>query len=319
MFLQSVNCRLNFPSKSRTKIIISITILLLVLTIAFTVSFLFHPNSNETIQPISHTTSLFPTNHSVHVNDNDTTGIIVDINDDTLSNSSYFTVTTTNSGLQSPENAGPMAIGNVIVVGYFDVKVTTNMTLTPQVQVKITITNSNFNQNSAMHYWYSTAQNWISVATSFQSPHTIIGSIEALNLTGTPIGVGNEDTSTPTPTESSSPETTPTSSPSPTPGQPASDIPTPTPSPTPTPTPSPAPTPSPSPTATPSPSPTITSTQNPTNSPSDSPLPSQTPSASPITPPLIAPEYGWGGLLALLACFGALALFKMKNDGKNKS
>ncbi len=318
MFAQTVNRRFNFSSKLRIRIIISLAILVLALAIVFTDSFLSRPISNESTLPISHTTSLFPSNRSVHVNDNGTTGIIVDISGDTLSNSSYFTVTTTNSGLQSPQNASPLTVGNLIVVGYFDVKVTTNMTLTPQIQVKITITNSNFNQNSAIYYWYSTARNWISAATGFQSPHTIIGTIEAIYLTGTPIGIGNGNTSTPTPTASSSPETTPTPSPSPTPGQPASDIVTPSPFPTPTATPSPTPTPSPSPTVSPSPSPTMTPTPTPTNSPSDSSLPSQTPSASPIAPPLVTPEYGWGGLLALLACFGALALFKTRNDAKTK-
>lgn len=295
MSSRSVDGRLHLTHRLRRRIAIILVILVLALAILFTDSYLSPPRRNEITQPISHTTSLFPTDQEVHINDSRTTGIIVDITGDTLSNSTYFTVTTTNSGLQVPKDVSPLSVGNTVVAGYFDVKVTTNMTLTPEVKVKITITNSNFNQNSAMYYWYATAQNWVSVVTNFQSPHTVIGTIEALYLTGTPIGIGNGDSTTPSPTATTSTSPTPTNSPSPTPTQSPSSITTP----------SPTPTSSPSPTITPSPAPTLL--------PVSSSLPSESPSPSPLNPPLVAPEYAWGTLLALLACFGALALFKTRN------
>jgi len=78
--------------------------------------------SNQANQAISHTTSLFASNQTAVVNDNATTGIIVIITGKTLSNSSYFTVTTTNYRGHCPNGTDVLATGGSGAQGYYDVK-----------------------------------------------------------------------------------------------------------------------------------------------------------------------------------------------------
>ena len=321
MSSQSADSKFHFPLRSRRKLMVIIVIIALAIAAVLADAFLIAPNNNPASQVTSHTTSLFPTNQTVLVNDNATTGIIVEINGNTLSNSSYFTVTTTNEGTQTPQSVDALAIGGMTVLGYYDVKVSTNMTLTPDVTVKITITSSKFKQDSTIYCWKITDGKWVSVPTGFQSPQTVFGTLEALELTGTPIGVGdggssNNESPSPTPlaTPTTTPTPSPTASPTQTPTSTAAPEISPTPTPTALPTPTASPTPSPTPTSTPSPSPDASPTPKP--SPDVSPSSCPTPTTSPPTPPLVAPEYALGALFALLACFAALAIFKTRDGHK---
>jgi hypothetical protein len=51
----------------------------------------------------------------------------------------------------------------------------------------VTITNLNFDEYSTLYYYNTTQGQWISASTEFQSPHTLVGTFEAVALTGTPI------------------------------------------------------------------------------------------------------------------------------------
>jgi len=241
-----------------------ILIILLISAVSFiTISFLTQSNKKlENPQPISSTTSLFPVNNVVHVNNNGTTNIIVDITGNSIPDNAYFTVNTNSTGANIPIDAGAsLVIKGTSVVGYYDVKVLTNVTLTPDMIVKIAITNPNFNQYSTIYYWNTTLAKWISLSTEFQTPHTVVGYMPAIDLTGTPIAVTNNNSSLTNPQTDS----------------------------TPTPTPKP-----------------------------DSLI---TPSPTPKSPgsPFHAPEYAWGGLLALFVCFAAFALFKVRGKHSGKT
>ena len=169
-----------------------ILLILLLAVIAFvTVSFLTAPSYNlSSPQPVTETTSLFPTNHVVYVNDNDTTGIIVNITGSSLPDDAYFTITTIKYGTNVPKDVGaPLTVEGKPVAGYYDVKVTTNITLSPDVIAEITITNLNFNEHSTMYYYNTTQGKWIFVSTEFQSPHAIVGTLAAIALTGTSFGI----------------------------------------------------------------------------------------------------------------------------------
>lgn len=189
------------------RLAIALLILLLAVISFATVSYLTAPSYHLTnAQPVSRTTTLYPTNHTVHIDDNSSTDIIVDISGNSLPDDAYLTINTTKYGTDVPQDAAPLAIEGTTVVGYYDVKVVTNVTLTPDVTVKVTITSPNFNEHSTMYY-YNTAQGkWVSVLTEFQSPHTVVGTFAAIALTGTPIAVLNNNS--------------PSSSPSPSPSQP---------------------------------------------------------------------------------------------------
>jgi hypothetical protein len=171
---------------------LSVILLILVLAIItfVTVSYLTAPSNNlSNPQPISETTSLFPTNHVVYVNDNSTTGVIVEISGSSLPDDAYFTITTANYGTNVPKDAGaPLTVEGAIAAGYYDVKVTTNITLSLDIIAKLTITNLNFNEHSTMYYYNTTQGKWVSVSTEFQPSHVIIGTLAAIALTGTPIG-----------------------------------------------------------------------------------------------------------------------------------
>ena len=198
---------------------LSIILLLLLLLVLSFVFLSYHGTPQDELSgftPITQTTTLYPSNNTVYVDNNATTNVIVRITgantnegDQTgtsLSDSAYFIVNTTNCGSTKPQDANaPLAVEGQTAIGYYDVKVTTNMTLTPDVMVSVTITNPGVTANSIMYYWNTTQAQWLSVSTAFQPLHTVIGNFAALALTGTPIVVGNYISSTPTPTPSPSP------------------------------------------------------------------------------------------------------------------
>jgi hypothetical protein len=209
-----------------------ILLILLIVSISFlAASFLTQSNNKqENSKPIRSTTSLFPVNHEVHVNNNETTNIIVDITGNSIPDNAYFTVNTTSTGADVPTDAGAsLVIKGTSVVGYYDVKVLTNVTLTPDMIVKIAITNPNFNQYSTIYYWNSTQTQWFSLSTEFQSPNTVVCYMPAIDLAGTPLAITNNNSSSTNPQTNESPTPTPIITPSPTP------TPTATPSPTPAP------------------------------------------------------------------------------------
>jgi hypothetical protein len=200
------------------KLSIILILLLIAATSFIAASMLIQPNTAlGTPQPVSSTTSLFPVNHEVHVNNNQTTNIIIDITGNSLPADAYFTVNTTSMGSDVPIDAGaPLVIKGTSVVSYYDVKVFANITVTPDVIVKITITNPSFNQYSTMYYWNTTQAKWIALSTEFQSPHTVVGYMAAIDLTGTPIVVTNNNSSTSNPQTDSNPTPTPAQTSTPT-------------------------------------------------------------------------------------------------------
>jgi hypothetical protein len=213
LLVQGVKSRFYLQHNFYKRLSVILLILLLAVITFVTVSFLTTPSYNlSSPQPVSHTTSLFPTNHAVYVDDNSTTNIIVEISGSSLPDDAYFTINTTNYGTDVPQDAGaPLAVKGATVAGYYDVKVTTNITLSPDVMAKVTITNLNFNKHSTMYYYNTTQGKWISVSTEFQSPHTLVGTFAAIALTGTPLGGAGTNDGSP----SSSPSPSPLSFPSP--------------------------------------------------------------------------------------------------------
>jgi hypothetical protein len=217
--VRAVGSRFNLHNNFYKKLSVILLILLLAVITFVTMSYLTAPSYHlSSPQPVSHTTSLFPTNNVVYVNDNSTTNIIVNITGSSLPDDSYFTIITTNYGTDVPQDAGaPLAVEGATVAGYYDVKVTTNITLSPDVIAKVTITNLNFNEHTTTYYYNTTQGKWISVSTEFQSPHTLVGTFAAIALTGTPIaGTGTNDNS-PSPSSSPSPSFLPSFDPSPSP------------------------------------------------------------------------------------------------------
>lgn len=195
------------------RLAIALLILLLAVIGFFALPYLTAPSYHLTnAQPVSHTTTLYPTNHTVHIDDNSSTDIIVDISGNSLPDDAYLTINTTKYGTDVPQDVAPLVIEGTTVVGYYDVKVVTNVTLTPDVMVKVTITNPNFNEHSTMYYYNTdTAQGkWVSVLTEFQSPHTVVGTFAVIALTGTPIAVLNNNS--PSPSSSPSPSLSPSPS-----------------------------------------------------------------------------------------------------------
>ena len=180
------------PRKNKKRAIFLILLLVIAATL-ITVSYMSLPTNKETPQIKSDVTTVYPTNHTVHVDHSQTSSIVVDITQQSIPDDVYFIVNTTSTGTEVPADAigHQLMIDNTPAAGYFDVKVTTNMTLTPEIMVKITITNPVININSAMYYWNSTQGKWVAIATEFQSPHTASGYLSAMALTGTPIGIFN--------------------------------------------------------------------------------------------------------------------------------
>lgn len=173
-------------------------LILLLLTVCFVTLAAFKPSNNglKDPSPVSETTSLFPVNHAVYVDDNNTTGIIVEVSGSSIPNDAFFTVVTTADGANVPQAAGaPLAVKGNTAIGYYDVKVVTNVTLTPDVTATITITNLNINAGCTMYYWNITQAQWVSTQTQFQPPHTIICTLPAIFLTGMPLGVSGPDLS----------------------------------------------------------------------------------------------------------------------------
>lgn len=195
MAAQSTNNRSHRSKLFKTIILITVVIIIVIATFS-AISYLSTYNHVQKTQIESETTGIFLTNHTATVNDNSTTGIIVTITGNTLPYNTYFAITTTNDGNQAPKDTSILAIENMTSTGYYDVKVTSNATLTSEVTVKVTITNSNFNQNSQMYYWNAAKNTWLLVPTTFQSPNTITGTFQALDLTGTPIEIINYNSNT---------------------------------------------------------------------------------------------------------------------------
>jgi hypothetical protein len=157
--------------------------------------YLSQPIDNPPIsQPSQQTTSSFPTNQKILVDHNCTTSIVVEISGNTLSSSSYFTVTTTSEGTKVPKNVTALTIGNPEIVRYYNVEVSANMTLTPEVTAKVSIYNPTFSSNSVMYVWNTSEGKWVYLPTDFQSSKILVATFEALNLTGTPIAVENSRT-----------------------------------------------------------------------------------------------------------------------------
>ncbi len=188
--VRAIGSGFNLHNSFYKKLSVILLILLLAVITFFTVSYLTAPSNNlSNPQPISETTSLFPTNHVVYVDDNSTTGVIVEISGSSLPDDAYFTITTANYGTNVPKDAGaPLTVEGAIAAGYYDVKVTTNITLSLDIIAKLTITNLNFNEHSTMYYYNTTQGKWVSVSTEFQPSHVIVGTLAAIALTGTPIG-----------------------------------------------------------------------------------------------------------------------------------
>ena len=229
MSAQPTESRFRLSHKFYKRLFIALLILLLAVVGIVAVYYLTAQSNHLTNpQPVSHTTTLYPTNHTAHIDDNSSTDIIVDISGNSLPDDTYLTITTTKYGTEVPQDAGaPLAVEGATVTGYYDVKVTTNTALSPNVMVKLTLTNPNFNEHSTVYYYNTTQSKWVSVPTTFQSPHTVVGTFAAIALTGTPIAVLNDEspssspsvsptpTLTPSPSPSSSPLAAPTSSPPP--------------------------------------------------------------------------------------------------------
>lgn len=188
--VRAVRRSFNLHNNFYKKLSVILLILLLAVITFVTLSYITTPSNNiSSPQPVTQTTSLFPTNHVVYVDDNSTTNIIVNITGSSLPDDAYFTITTTNYGTDVPKDAGaPLTVEGTPAAGYYDVKVTTNITLSTDVITKVTITNLNFNEQSTMYYYNTTQGKWVSVSTEFQSPHAIVGTFAAIALTGTPIG-----------------------------------------------------------------------------------------------------------------------------------
>jgi hypothetical protein len=254
--------------------VISVALLALIIGLAVFLSISYLTTPSYTIlnpQQVSDTTELFPTTHHAYVDHNSSTGVIVEIFGENLPNDAWLTVVTERWGTDVPSDAGAPLVVDGAVPAYYDVKVTANVTFVSDVLAKVTLTHQNFNENCVLYYFNSTLDEWVSVTTDFQSPHTIIGTFPALALTGTPLGVGDSG-----PNASPTPTSTPVSSPTATPPS--------------------------EPTPTPSASPASTLTPTPTATPTTTPSPSLSP------PPFVVPESNAGALLALLACVAAFLI-----------
>lgn len=188
--LISVQQANGFSSHTRRKVAVILVVLALAAS-AVLAGVLLSVPSNQANGVISHTTSLFATNQTVVVNDNATTGIIVTITGESLSNSSYFTVTTTNYQGHCPKGLNTLATGGTAAQGYYDVKISANVTLTADVTAKVMITNPKFGQTSTMYYWKTPTGIWVPVTTTFEPEQTVISVFAAADLAGTPLGVGD--------------------------------------------------------------------------------------------------------------------------------
>ncbi len=187
--------------RSYKKLTVLLVAVLLVIASIATVAFILLPN-NQLANPllISQETAQFPLGNNLHVDHNQTTGIMVDISGKAIPADMWFTVNTSRMGTDVPKDAGaPLAIQGR-TPSYFDVKVTTNETITPDMMVRITVTNDAFDNACTMYYWNTTQAKWVSVQTLFYAPHSVVGYLPASALTGTPIGVVDDTEPTPSPT-----------------------------------------------------------------------------------------------------------------------
>jgi hypothetical protein len=210
-------------SRKKIGLLFLVIILIVIGSCVATISLLTTQPDSTNNEPVTQQTSEFASDNSVHVDHQATTDVIVDITGDAISDSAYFTVNTTNTGTAIPADATghALSVDGATVVTYYDVKVSTNVTLTDNIKVKVTITNPTVNANSVMFYWNATQAKWIGLPTVFQTPHTVTATIPATALTGTPFAVtggsGSTPTATPTATPTSPPKSPAASSPTATP------------------------------------------------------------------------------------------------------
>lgn len=199
--------------RNRLAIVLLVITLIIVGSVVATISLLTTGPANTPTGPESQQTTQPASGNAVHFDHSATTNIIVNITGDNIPDGTEFTVTTLSTGTEVPEDADghPLNV-NGAVTYYYDVKVSSAVTLTPDIMAQIAITNNAFDSTSVMYYYDATQSQWIALTTQFEAPHTVIASLPASTLAGTPIGVtGGGDE--PTPTPSSEPTTAPTNAP----------------------------------------------------------------------------------------------------------
>ncbi|MCW4029562.1 MAG: hypothetical protein NWE92_07945 [Candidatus Bathyarchaeota archaeon] len=203
--------------RNRLAIVLLVVTLIIVGSCVATISLLTTGPGNTPTGPESTQTTLSASGNAVHFDHSATTNIIVDITGDSIPDGTEFTVTTLSTGTEIPEDADghPLNV-NGAVTYYYDVKVTSAATLTPDIMAQITITNNAFDSTSVMYYYDASQAEWIALTTQFEAPHTVIASLPASTLAGTPIGVpggGDEPTPTPSTTPTNAPTNAPTATP----------------------------------------------------------------------------------------------------------
>jgi len=112
------------------------------------------------------------------------TGVSVNVTGSSAPDDTSLNITSANYG-----NAVPPSVTGAVTVGgaaFYDVQVSSNVTLGPDATAIIRITNPYFtSQDSVLSYWNGSS--WIPVATQFFGPDTVCGNFSVSDLTGTPI------------------------------------------------------------------------------------------------------------------------------------
>ena len=120
--------------------------------------------------------------------DNDaTTGINLCVSSASLVDGTLLAVQTVNYGSSQPVGTGPALVSEG---RFYDVEVTpiVGVSLGSDVSVEVSISDPTFTSSCVICYW--NAGTWTQVFTTFIAPDTVVGSIPASALTGTPIVVG---------------------------------------------------------------------------------------------------------------------------------
>ena len=132
------------------------------------------------------TTAVTVSSNSAIVDQLAKTGVSVVVSGSSLQDGTQLNVTSTNHGDNQPEDTGAVPVD---AIAFYGIHVVSNGgALSSDVSGDISISNPRFNSASVMEYWNGLT--WISVATRFTAPDTVLSTIPASALAGTTILVG---------------------------------------------------------------------------------------------------------------------------------
>jgi hypothetical protein len=124
-------------------------------------------------------------NNYIMVDQSNTTGVKIEINDASLPNGELITVNSADLGSNPPPSVDFEILGDE--AKYYDVQVQSDATISPSVMALVSISNLDFSGQSTVAYW--NGSKWIPVTVVFSEPHTLSFYVPVNKLDGTPFAI----------------------------------------------------------------------------------------------------------------------------------